>query len=386
MWNEFNAAEQQLLLSMMQSCGICFSNRPANERLQIGAEYIAPDLLPEREALAGEIAALWDHAAPQGELVFAYPFLHHALLRGLISQIGQLAQGTGVYWRYGLCGFESTTGCHLLIDHEREGDLAGRVIVQCKGHRHNELLTRLSKLIEQQNSLYGLNEVDVSGDVAPTADRMPAVRGEGEVRTEPDRELQFAASPVARDVKEYYISYAWGDDSPTGEQRAKAVDDLCEQARRRGVTILIDKEQTRVGDRISDFMQRIGQGKRVFVMLSDKYLKSPYCMCELFEIWRTSEEEPARFLQRVRVFKLPDAQISKLKDRLAYTEYWLKEFAETQKAVDRVGAVNLSGPSLQQWKAMRYFAEKTDTILTHLADVLKPKSINDLAEAMFDES
>ena len=35
---------------------------------------------------------------------------------------------------------------------------------------------------------------------------------------------------------------------------------------------------------------------------------------------------------------------------------------------------------------MRDFTEKTDIILTHLADVLKPKSIDDLAGAVFDES
>ena len=53
----------------------------------------------------------------------------------------------------------------------------------------------------------------------------------------------------------------------------------------------------------------------MFVILSDKYLKSEFCMCELFEIWRTSAEEPDRFLNRVRVFCLPDAKIAKLKDR-----------------------------------------------------------------------
>ena len=31
-------------------------------------------------------------------------------------------------------------------------------------------------------------------------------------------------------------------------------------------------------------MRAIGEGDRIFVVLSDKYLKSPFCMYELFEI------------------------------------------------------------------------------------------------------
>ena len=56
-------------------------------------------------------------------------------------------------------------------------------------------------------------------------------------------------------------------------------------------------------------MRRIGQGDRVFVVLSDRYLRSPYCMFELSEVWRTSRAEGEAFLRRVRVYSLPDAQV-----------------------------------------------------------------------------
>ena len=56
-------------------------------------------------------------------------------------------------------------------------------------------------------------------------------------------------------------------------------------------------------------MRRIGRGDRVFVVLSDKYLRSPYCIFELFEVWRTSRAEDEEFLRRIRVYSLPDAQI-----------------------------------------------------------------------------
>jgi hypothetical protein len=39
-------------------------------------------------------------------------------------------------------------------------------------------------------------------------------------------------------------------------------------------------------------MQRIGRADRVFAVLRDKYLKSPYCMFKLFEVWRNSGADP----------------------------------------------------------------------------------------------
>ncbi len=50
----------------------------------------------------------------------------------------------------------------------------------------------------------------------------------------------------------------------------------------------------KLGDRISTFMDRIGKGAvngRVCIVLSDKYLKSPYCMHELFDVWRNCRED-----------------------------------------------------------------------------------------------
>ena len=49
--------------------------------------------------------------------------------------------------------------------------------------------------------------------------------------------------------------------------------------------VLRDKTAVGLADSISKFMQRIGRADRVFIVLSDKLLKLPYCMFELFEIW-----------------------------------------------------------------------------------------------------
>ena len=109
---------------------------------------------------------------------------------------------------------------------------------------------------------------------------------------------------------EYYVSYAWNDDTP-GRPRAGSVrgSALREAAEKKGIKIIRDKTAMRYGDRISKFMSRIAHGDRIFIVLSDKYLKSAYCMHELFDVWRNCREDDAEFIERTRVYVLPCAKI-----------------------------------------------------------------------------
>ena len=116
-----------------------------------------------------------------------------------------------------------------------------------------------------------------------------------------------------------YVSYAWADDSDP--RREEKVDELCEDAKSRGLEIVRDKTTLVRGDLISEFMRKIGEGDRVFIFLSDKYLHSPYCMFELFEMWRNSRQNKKEFLRRVRFFTLDDTNIASPSDWLQYARY-----------------------------------------------------------------
>ena len=63
-WKEYSSGEQELFLSLMTSAGICFISRPADKKLGVEAEYVAPDLLPEKGAVASDLAGRWDEQAP----------------------------------------------------------------------------------------------------------------------------------------------------------------------------------------------------------------------------------------------------------------------------------------------------------------------------------
>jgi hypothetical protein len=64
-----------------------------------------------------------------------------------------------------------------------------------------------------------------------------------------------------------------------------------------GWQILRDSSVLRSGELISGFMKRIGLADHVIVVLSDKYLRSPYCMTELHSGPEWLEATPSRALK-----------------------------------------------------------------------------------------
>lgn len=114
---------------------------------------------------------------------------------------------------------------------------------------------------------------------------------------------------------------------------------LLAEVEERGTPIIRDKTTLKVGDSIAKFMKQIGQGDRVFVILSDKYIKSPYCMFELFEIWRNSRHEGEEFLKRCRVYCLDDAQIGTILGRLNYAKHWKAQHDRVKAMIDESGAL-----------------------------------------------
>ena len=108
-WTDRPVSEQRLLIGMMESCGICFEVREGDEKAEIEAEYIAPDLLPERAAIQTELDALWGREASDEQATYVYALLLPSLLRALISRIGGHAGVSALYWRDGLCVYEATS-------------------------------------------------------------------------------------------------------------------------------------------------------------------------------------------------------------------------------------------------------------------------------------
>ena len=113
---------------------------------------------------------------------------------------------------------------------------------------------------------------------------------------------------------EIFISYAWGGNS---ENMADEMYAVLTQA---GYPVIRDKIHLGYKGNIKEFMQRIGQGSAIVVIISDKYLRSPNCMYEIVQI-----QQNGQLTDRIYPIVLPDANIYRPQNRLMYVEHWEKE-------------------------------------------------------------
>ena len=379
-WQGYSAAEADLFISMMASCGICFAYR---EKLRDDeeTEYIAPELLPERGDIETELAEKWDPAQPSESATFDYALLHPGLMRGVIARIGGQAGVNAIYWRGGVCVYEKATRSHALIEQEAaEDDWRGRIRIQTQGGQARALLDELMGWVEREGDRIGLRptvapsetaRLRAKGLAAHAPDTLEAVHA--------DKPTPVFAQPPVPGI-ECFVSYAWGDPTPEGRDREAIVDQLCGAAADVGIRIVRDKASLRTGDRISQFMQRIGAGGRVFVILSDKYLRSGFCMYELFEIWRNSKWDDQDFLGRVRVYALPDAAIFGIKQRLQYAILWKQRFEEIDALTREHGADMLGPKDFGEFRLMKRFYLDVSEVLSTIAGIVLPHTFEQLRE------
>ncbi len=374
--------DQKQFIDFMRASGMCFKLRDASEGFE--AEYVAPDLLPDRTdpSVQAALAAFpSETAAATGAITFA--LLPHGLLRTVMAAIGDKAGRAGTYWRDGFSFYDEETKSRALVEQAWDANWAGEIRVQTHGGDAAALLARVMKLIEDRTERFGARPTGKSTSL----DRMePAERGRASHPMAypiqygaPDRDPVLAFKPVHQPTAqaEYYVSYAWGDDTPEGRAREKVVDDFCAAAEARGVRVIRDKVDMKLGDRISAFMGKLAQGDRVFIFLSDKYLKSAFCVTELTEVWRECRQRPAEFSQRARVYVLPSADIASAGGRAQRSVYWRQKYEELV-AVDKAhGSLAMSDADNLDYRRMSRWWSELPNILKDVQDTLRPQSFDD---------
>ena len=178
--------------------------------------------------------------------------------------------------------------------------------------------------------------------------------------------------------KTYGVSYGWEDESKA------IVEKLCADAERRGVKILRDTNGVKIGESLSIFMEELTSGdRRLFVILSRKYLESPYCMFELMEVWRLCQQKPALFRDRIRVYCMKDAAIWTIRDRLKCAIFWDSQFNELKPLVKEHGIDLLGEADIKRYKLMQDFAHRVGDILGVIVDTLQPKDFEQLVATGF---
>jgi hypothetical protein len=161
-----------------------------------------------------------------------------------------------------------------------------------------------------------------------------------------------------------YLSYAWEDVRAMAAGERAMVDRLDDALVADGYTV---KRDTRLGYKglISAFMRELGRGDCVVVLISDAYLKSPFCMFELLEIYRHHE-----FHARICPIVLADARLHTLRDRLSYVAHWKEQLTGIEQLIQQVGIQVLSASgSLQEYETYREITYHADKLVSYLADI-----------------
>ena len=129
-----------------------------------------------------------------------------------------------------------------------------------------------------------------------------------------------------------FISYAWGD------EREEIVNQIDGSLQKRGLKIIRDKRELGYKGSIREFMERIGKGDCVIVVISDKYLRSPNCMFELVEIAENKD-----FQNRIFPIIWKDADIYDPIKRIEYIRYWEVTRKTLAKEMRKLDPANLQG-------------------------------------------
>lgn len=187
-------------------------------------------------------------------------------------------------------------------------------------------------------------------------------------------QMQFPSTSLDKAV---YVSYAWADE--TDPDREALVDRLLKDAEALGVSIKRDKSSMHVGERISEFMGALGAADRIIIFLSAKYLRSPFCMYELFCIWMEASGRESKFSNRIAVYALDDARVWTIKERAECARFWQEQYSDNEPHLsqmgerDRIAHLN-----------MKKFSVHVGDILATIADTVLPQSYEELRTFAFD--
>lgn len=159
-----------------------------------------------------------------------------------------------------------------------------------------------------------------------------------------------------------YVSYAW-----KVEEQNRLVDKLGEACAARGIELRRDKTSIGYGDSIRQFMNEIGAGRHVILVLSAAYFKSAYCMYELRQIY-----ENRNFRKRVNPIILSGTRFDDPIDRIPYIEYWETKTAELEAGLKRLKDPKYTQKSREVLNGYADFHRLMDDLLSVLADMNTP--------------
>jgi TIR domain len=168
-----------------------------------------------------------------------------------------------------------------------------------------------------------------------------------------DRTATFIFNPeYMLEEQEVCISYAHKND---GE---KYVNKLCEVLKAEGIKYVRDSEELKYKNNLREFMGRLGRGKCIVAVISDKYLKSDYCMDEMRQANKNGG-------LRDRIVPVVMADAGRMYDpikALAYLKYWKERAEELETELKQFSSANTKGE--------RYYSDLFADIERNISEII----------------
>ncbi len=158
----------------------------------------------------------------------------------------------------------------------------------------------------------------------------------------------------------------------------------CDQLKKDGFNVIKDKENIGYKGVISKFMNEIGNADFVIVAISDKYLKSKFCMYELFEIFRNSGMNREEFGKKIFPIRIEETLNLSDPDVVnGYVRYWKEQEQEWTKRV-KEESDSITEEQARQYQFIKRLVIDIRNILSCLADInslnLSTLKSNDFAD------
>lgn len=181
-----------------------------------------------------------------------------------------------------------------------------------------------------------------------------------------------------------YFSYAWGDDeTPEGRLRAEAADTLFREIKKREgdgtLRVVIDREKMQYRDRIRDFTKQYADAALVIMIISEKYLRSKYCMGEVVEVLSNRD-----YRKRIFPVVLPDARLNDDKQGIDYQIFWEKKKEELKTEIARIENIEYAGAFVDELRDIAEIIRIIGNFTTEIGDTLtvRPPDYQPLLDAL----
>jgi hypothetical protein len=165
-----------------------------------------------------------------------------------------------------------------------------------------------------------------------------------------------------------FVSYAHGDDTVAGRLRDTLFTQLCASLVAWAWAVRCDVNAMCAGYSISEFTKKIGSADRVIVIVTEKYLRSDWCILELFYLQQHALGDKKRFQDHVVPVVLDDAKIDTANYRHVHVLYWQSRLADLEMFGD-----HLSDHERELVRLLKQGPKALSDILSWLADPKAPR-------------